>query len=143
MIVRIVALALSVALATGCRRDEPRVAVGGTVRAGAEKLSGVEVQFVADNGEFFKAATNADGQFHVAALPAGRYVVLLREPFALEKLAGKGEPGLPGNPARHAQKLQTLLAGRIPARYGDLAATPLRNIVVADGLERLDFAVVE
>jgi Carboxypeptidase regulatory-like domain len=134
-------LLIMVWVVAGCGRSEPPVALSGIVRQAGSPLSQIEVVFAAANGkEYFRAITDSEGRFQLPGVPAGRYAVLLREPSRLDLLAGKQEPGLPGNPARHAAKMQTIFS-RVPKVFASLESTPLRDVLVAPEKDRHEFNI--
>lgn len=140
---RLIGLMLMLLSVVGCGQSEAQVAAGGTVRHAGSPLSQIEVVFVPENGkDFFHATTDSNGRYHMAGIPAGRYVALLREPVKLDKFAGQKGVGLPGNPARHAQKVPAASNSRIPASYSARESTPLRDILVREGHDH-DFNIPE
>jgi hypothetical protein len=125
----------------GCGRSPALVPISGTVTQQGKPLAGVEVVFVTADGTGYTATTDEQGRYSTPGkgIPAGSYVVLLREPVPFGKLAGERQPGLPGDPARHAQKLQAVGPNRIPRSYSLRDQTPLREVAVGPGQPRHDF----
>jgi hypothetical protein len=141
----------------GCGVKRPYGGVEGTVTLDGQPLANVEVVFLPDpekanTGKRSVALTDAQGRYRLSSdagqegAPVGFHRVCINDLLAGPPGAAAGpapvEPtgALAGAPDLGAQR-QGERRSRFPPEYGSALSTPLRDIEIKPGSQRIDLAV--
>lgn len=153
-------LLVVVCLGSGCQRELPYGEVEGVVTFEGKPLTNVEVVFMPDpekggKGRRSTSLTDKEGRYRItsdagkAGAPVGYHRVciidMLNPPWTpIAALPGedgkapggaKGPAGMKvGPPGKEEPK-----RARFPAAYGSANSTPLRDVEVKEGTQKLDF----
>jgi hypothetical protein len=141
----------------GCGGQRPYGEVQGTVTLDGQPLANVEVVFLPDpekanTGKRSVALTDAQGRYRLSSdagregAPVGFHRVCINDLLAGPPGVATGPPlveptarpaGAPGPAAQHQEERRS----RFPPEYGSALSTPLRDIEIKPGSQRIDLDV--
>jgi len=135
----------------GCGGKSKLHKVEGTVTLDGKPLAGAQIQFINEKGEgtLAHAATGTDGSFRLSTFStgdgamAGDYKVLVSIPQTSGPEGGQPDPHDPKSMAEAMKKFSETKKTQpqkptVPANYGDVSKTPLRQRIPAEGAITLE-----
>jgi hypothetical protein len=143
-------LPLALALVCGCNRGNPhsRSSVSGKVTYNNQPVTGGTVTFIPKEGPVYMRPIEASGTYTATEIPAGDYTVTIETESANKahkqpQYGGNRGAKMTMSPAPEGAPAGAGEYVKIPAKYGDKAKTPLKDVNVIDGRNTKDFELTD
>jgi hypothetical protein len=124
--------------------------VSGKVTYHDQPVAGGTVTFIPKEGPVYMRPIEANGTYAATEIPSGEYVVTIETESAnkdkerkQQAQYGRGRGKMAMSPAPEGAPTGGGEYVKIPAKYGDKAKTPLKDVQVADGRNTKDFDLTD